>query len=183
MSLGRTLVLNAASQPVEVCEAEEAIWDVMNKTAFVVEGTGKFCHSPTTEVEIPSVIQQYLWHAPKTPSGRPRSLPLTPRNVCARDRWKCAYEGNTWISGGHEIPSRCTSKATTIDHIVPRSKGGENVWESVAASCRSCNHFKGNRSLADLGWTLNIKPWRPTGALARVLVHSSGHEGWQKYLR
>lgn len=183
MSLGQTLVLNAAHQAVETCPAEDAIWDVMKGSAFVVEGTGRFCHSQNLDVEIPSVIQQYIYHAPKS-VGRERSLPLTPRNVCARDRWLCAYRGNVWLDrNGDEIPSRCTERATTIDHVVPRSRGGENLWESVVGACRPCNHFKGSRTLEEMGWESKNPSWRPTGALARVLVRSGGHENWLKYLK
>lgn len=172
MGLGRTLVLNAAAQPVEVTTVEEALWDIMNGSAYMVEGTGDFCHSPTTEIEIPSVIQQYRYHYPKGADGKPRSLPLTPRNVASRDRWICAYQ----------IEGVCSGRATTRDHVIPTSKGGENTWENVVACCAPCNRKKGNKSLADLGWELKTKPWRPVGALARVLVHANREE-WFKYLK
>ena len=171
MSLGRCLVLNAASQAVEVSSVEECLWDIMSGRAFMVEGTGEFCHSPSYEIEIPSVIQQYIYHAPKNATGKPRSLPLTPRNVCSRDRYVCAYQ----------IEDLCQGKATTIDHIVPTSRGGENTWENVVAACRACNAKKGSKSLSDLGWELKTKPWRPTGALARVLVHAN-NPSWYKWL-
>lgn len=182
MSLGRCLVLNAASQAVSVESVEECLWDIMKGSAFMVEGTGEFCHSPSYEIEIPSVIQQYIYHAPKNATGKPRSLPLTPRNVCARDRYICGYQ----------IEGLCQGRATTIDHIVPTSRwaelapagipdSGPNVWENVVAACRSCNARKGQRTIEELGWTLHTTPWRPSGAMARVLVHSNNPE-WYKYL-
>src|ERR1035437_6463289 len=171
MSLGRCLVLNAAFQPVEVCDCEDAIWDIMKGTAELVESAGELCHSQNLDVEIPSVIRQIKWHKPKSPTGKPRSLPLTPRNVCARDRHVCAYQ----------IEGVCTGRATTRDHIIPTSNGGPNTWENVVATCRACNHKKGNKSLDELGWELKTKPWRPQGALARVLMHAN-QDTWMKYL-
>src|ERR1017187_1827064 len=170
VGLGRTLVLVADGIAREICSAEEAIWDLMQNRAFQREGTGEFCHSPSYEIEIPSVIQQFKYHKPKN-SGRPRSLPLTPRNVCARDRWICAYQ----------IEGVCAGRATTIDHVVPRSRGGSNDWENVVAACRPCNGKKGKHLLSEIGWESKIPPWRPTGAIARVLVHATRDE-WIKYL-
>lgn len=171
MGLGRTLVLNAAFEPVEVCEAEEAIWDIMQNKAELIESTGQICHSQSLDVEVPSVIRQIRYHRPKNANSKPRSLALSPRNVCARDRWVCAYQR----------PEVCKGRATTIDHVIPRSKGGENTWENVVAACAPCNHRKGNKSLAELGWEMKTTPWRPIGALARVLVHANRPE-WFKYL-
>ena len=171
MSLGRCLVLNAAFQPVEVCDVEESIWDIMVGRCELIEGTGEFCHSQNLDVEIPSVIRQIKWHKPKSPTGKPRSLPLTPRNVTSRDHFVCGYQ----------IEGVCTGRATTIDHIIPRSRGGPHTWENVIASCKACNHRKGNKTLDELGWTLLAQPWRPTGALARLLVHANRPE-WFKYL-
>lgn len=185
MSLGRTLVLNAAFQPVEVCFCEEAIWDLMKGTAEQVEGTGTFCHSQNLDVEIPSVIRQLRYHKPKK-SGSPKSLPLTPRNVCARDRWICGYQ----------IEGLCTGRATTRDHVHPTSKGGPDTWENMVASCKRCNHRKGSKLLRfcpcdacggaenvdGLDWELKIMPWRPVGPLARVLVQSNRPE-WMKYFQ
>jgi len=168
-----------SGQPVEVCSAEDAIWDIMQGKAVMLEGTGKMCRSPSMEVEIPSVIQQTRYHKPKHAHGtRPRSLPLTPRNVCARDRHICAYQR----------PGLCQGRATTVDHVIPKAQGGPNTWENVVAACRACNHKKGNRTPAEMGWEINgrvwspeMQQWRPTGALARVLVHAN-QDNWTKYL-
>ena len=170
MSLGRVLLLNADGQPHEVCDGTDAVWDILVGRCIQIRGTGTYCHSPSTEVEIPSVMMLVRYVNP--PKGsRKRSIPLTPRNVCARDRYQCAYQ----------IEGVCSGKATTIDHIHPTSRGGKHVWENVVASCRECNHKKGNKTLEELGWTLKFKPWRPTGAIARVLMHASNTE-WDEFL-
>ena len=159
--LGRTLCLNADYRPHKIYDVEDAVWDVMIGKAEQVEGTGKFVHSPSVTVEIPSVVRLYKYV--KQPKGtKPRSIPLTPRNVCARDRYRCAYQR----------PDICLGKATTIDHVRPKAQGGPDDWDNVVAACRKCNHKKGSKTLAELGWELHNKPWRPEGAVARVLLHA-----------
>ena len=64
-------------------------------------------------------------------------VPLTRKGVLARDGHRCVY---------------CGAAATSLDHVVPRSRGGPHVWENVVAACSRCNHAKADRSVADLGW-------------------------------
>jgi hypothetical protein len=57
----------------------------------------------------------------------------------------------------------CGSAAETIDHVVPRSKGGTHTWDNVVAACAPCNHRKSDRMLAELGWRLPRPPRAPSG--------------------
>jgi 5-methylcytosine-specific restriction endonuclease McrA len=75
-------------------------------------------------------------------------VPLTRRAVMRRDEYRCVY---------------CNSKAETIDHVVPRSRGGQHVWENVVASCKLHNTRKSNHLLSELGWTLPFTPAVPRG--------------------
>ena len=74
-------------------------------------------------------------------------VPLTRRAVFARDGGRCVY---------------CGVPATSIDHVVPRSRGGRHEWDNVVSACRRCNHVKADRTVADLGWRLH-PPQEPTG--------------------
>src|SRR3989475_13141208 len=71
-----------------------------------------------------------------------------------RDNYKCPY---------------CGRKAETIDHVIPRSRGGQHAWENCVASCTICNHRKADRLLEELGWTLAVSPVGPRGAHWRVV--------------
>jgi 5-methylcytosine-specific restriction endonuclease McrA len=85
-----------------------------------------------------------------------------------RDRFRCAY---------------CGGKADTVDHVVPRSRGGDHTCENCVAACSTCNHRKADRLLAELGWTLRSVPTPPKGRHWRLL--SSVKEldpAWERYL-
>lgn len=166
---GRVLRLAADYTPNKVYSVEDAIGDIVSGRVEIVEGTGEFCHSPSTTVEIPSVVRLYQMNSRSKRSNK-KSIPVTPRNVCARDRHICAYQR----------PKICKGRATTIDHVQPSSKGGPNEWENVVAACTACNHRKGDRTLKELGWELLTKPWRPQGAVGRVLMHAH-NPSWDKW--
>jgi 5-methylcytosine-specific restriction endonuclease McrA len=168
-TLGHTLALNADGTALKVVTAERAICEVMANKAFQVEKSGSIARSQHVTVDIPLVIQYLKF---QRPSKKSRSLALTPRNVCARDRWECAYQR----------PDVCLGKATTIDHIQPKSKGGPNTWENVVAACKRCNQLKGSKTLDELGWEIHTKPWRPIGTAARVLAKSHDSR-WDSYIR
>ncbi len=85
-----------------------------------------------------------------------------------RDRFRCAY---------------CGSKADTVDHVVPRSRGGDHTWENCVAACSTCNHRKADRLLGELGWTLRSTPARPKGQHWRLLSTVKELDpAWMRYL-
>ena len=96
-----------------------------------------------------------------------RSVMLTTRNVLARDKYECAYCGQT---------------ADTVDHIHPKALGGRHTWENAVSACRICNARKGNKTLKTLGWTLRFEPTRPTGVAAHLLSMNP-REDWFPYLQ
>jgi len=86
-----------------------------------------------------------------------------------RDNYKCAY---------------CGRHAETIDHVLPRSRGGQHTWENCVASCQMCNHRKADRLLEELGWVLLNKPVVPRGAHWRLIgAQFDGDPAWEAYLR
>lgn len=78
---------------------------------------------------------------------------ISKRGVLVRDERKCAY---------------CKAHADTIDHIIPRSRGGLNTWENLVACCFKCNNKKDNRTPKEAGMTLLIQPHVPTRAELRA---------------
>ena len=94
-------------------------------------------------------------------------VPLTRRAVFARDGGRCVY---------------CGAAATSLDHVVPRSRGGPHTWDNVVASCARCNHTKADRAIGELGWRLRTAPRAPSGTAWRVLGFRTPDPRWQAYL-
>lgn len=157
------LVLNATYEPLSVVPARRAACLVLADKADVVEDDGTLLHSASLTVPNPLVIR--LRYVVKVPYHRRTAL--SRRAVFARDDSRCQY------CGGH---------ADSIDHIMPRSRGGEHVWENVAAACRPCNLSKRDRTPEEAGMRL-ARPARAPRELAWVTVAVSRvPEAWKPYL-
>jgi 5-methylcytosine-specific restriction endonuclease McrA len=141
--MGRALVLNGSHQPLAVVTARRAVVLVLKEKAEVVVSNGLVFHAETFQMEAPSVVR--LRYFVKVPFRA--QAPLTRRAVFARDDWKCQY---------------CASPAENLDHVMPRSKGGEHSWENVVAACRRCNSKKENRMAEDAGLRLARRPFAPS---------------------
>jgi 5-methylcytosine-specific restriction endonuclease McrA len=140
--MGRALVLNASHQPLAVVTARRAVVLVLKDKAEVVVSNGMIFRSERYEIEAPSVLRlRYFVRVPFRAQA-----PLTRRAVFARDAWSCQY---------------CGAAAENLDHIVPRSRGGEHSWENVVAACRRCNSKKENRRPEDAGLRLLLRPFAP----------------------
>ena len=87
----------------------------------------------------------------------------------ARDGWKCVYCGTE----GNRL---------TLDHVIPRSRGGTSVWENVVTSCAPCNHRKGDRLLGETSMTLRSPPRPPTPVLFIRLATEHVPDVWRRYL-
>jgi 5-methylcytosine-specific restriction endonuclease McrA len=94
---------------------------------------------------------------------------ISRRVLFARDDWQCVY---------------CGSESTrlTLDHVVPRSRGGSSVWENVVTSCAPCNHRKGDRLLEETNMKLRKTPKPPTPVLFIRLTTEQIPEIWRRYL-
>jgi 5-methylcytosine-specific restriction endonuclease McrA len=102
------------------------------------------------EVRSPSLILQVPEQIRLT-IGNPERLwklpPVNRREVLRRDHHACQYCGN--------------AKKLTLDHVIPRSKGGQHTWDNVVAACETCNSVKGDRLPQEAGMTPRIKPKAP----------------------
>jgi 5-methylcytosine-specific restriction endonuclease McrA len=159
--MGRALVLNATDLPLAVVSARRAVVLVLKEKAEVVRSNGSVFHSEYLEIEAPSVVR--LRRFVRVPY-RPRA-PLTRRAVFARDDWACQY---------------CGATAENLDHVIPRSRGGEHVWENVVAACRRCNAKKETHLLAAVGVSLARRPFAPSDGFRLSLGRPE--PGWELYL-
>jgi 5-methylcytosine-specific restriction endonuclease McrA len=160
---GGSLVLNATYEPLCVVTLRRAVVLVLAEKAVVVECGGDVMRSARTTIQVPSVVK--LSHYVRVPYRR--EVPMTRRAVLDRDRHRCGY---------------CGSRADTIDHVRPRSRGGQHVWTNVVAACARCNHRKGDRLLAELGWRLAVLPAQPPATVAVVMGWAKREPSWQRYL-
>ena len=126
---GRVLVLNASYEPINVCTVRRATVLVLKARAEMLEQGEGALHSERLELDRPCVIR--LVRYVRIPRDVHRRK-ITRKAVLARDAYTCQY-------CGHE------ASGLTVDHVIPRSRGGESVWENIVASCAPCNRKKGNR--------------------------------------
>lgn len=149
----RVLLLNASFEPLAVVTAKRAIVLMLAGKAECVQTAleGAAFHSENLTLPWPSVMR--LSRYVRVPYRR--AVPMTRAGVLRRDLRRCAY---------------CMRKADTIDHVVPRSRGGGHTWENCVAACRTCNSKKADRLLEELGWTLKTHPRPPGRAAGGVLV-------------
>ena len=128
--MARVLVLNATYEPINVCTLRRAAVLLLKEKAELLEHRdGAALHSEHMTLERPDVIR--LVNYVRIPREAHRRK-ITRRAVLARDSWTCQYCGST-------------KSGLTVDHVIPRSRGGDSVWENIVAACATCNRRKGNR--------------------------------------
>ncbi|MGI8484570.1 MAG: HNH endonuclease [Thermomicrobiales bacterium] len=161
------LVLNQNYEPLNVCNIRRALVMVIDGKAEVLEANPHGITSPTAVFIAPSVIRlMYLIRRP-----RPR-VKLTRREIFIRDGFTCQYCGRQ----GHEL---------TIDHVIPRSRGGRHAWDNVVSACRTCNHRKGGKSVAEARMLLNKQPHEPRAGMYYTIerrLDTSIQDTWHKFL-
>jgi 5-methylcytosine-specific restriction endonuclease McrA len=161
------LVLNQNYEPLNICTLRRAVVLVLDGKAEVLESYGTFFSSPTTVLPSPSVVRLVY------PIRRPRPrVKLTRKEIFIRDNYTCQYCGRTNIE-------------LTIDHVIPRSRGGGHSWDNLVAACKVCNHRKGGKSPTEARMHLKHEPREPSpGAYYAIERSLAGdlHEGWMPFL-
>lgn len=158
----RVLLLNASYEPIKTISARKAIEMLVAETADVVTETNHVIHSPSTRMIIPSIIalKQYVRIPYKS------SLHVNRTNILKRDSHTCAY---------------CGGFGDTMDHIHPKSKGGQHEWLNIVTSCETCNRKKGDKLLKDIGWSLRYQPTVPQSK-HWMIYGLSPEPDWEPYL-
>ncbi|NYI08373.1 HNH endonuclease [Allostreptomyces psammosilenae] len=158
------LVLNASHEPLGVVSMRRALVLVLTQKAVCLEESGAVVRGATHTLPVPSVVR--LTRFVRIPYRGP--VPLTRRALFARDHGRCVY---------------CGAVATSVDHVVPRSRGGTHTWDNVVAACRSCNHLKADRPITELGWRIRPAPAPPHGLAWRIIGTGHRDPRWLPYLR
>ena len=161
--MSRALVLNASYEPLCVVATKRALMLVLDEKAELVESTGGLVRSERHAFDEPSVVR--LVYYVKVPYQA--RVALNRRAVFARDGHRCQY---------------CGAAAENIDHVVPRSKGGQHTWDNVVAACRPCNTRKEDRYLHETPFTLRRPPAVPRERLWVLVAVGSVRPDWEPYL-
>ncbi|MEN3041095.1 MAG: HNH endonuclease [Bacteroidia bacterium] len=158
------LVLNYDYQPIHITTWRRAIVLVLKQKAEIIEARPDRClRTVRAEYAYPSIIR--LMRYVPVPH---KHIPLTRQNIFRRDGYRCAYCG--------------TSHHLTIDHVIPRSQGGESTWENLVTACEPCNRRKGNRTPQQAGMPLLIRPRRPHHLLFWLRGAEEIDTSWRPYL-
>jgi len=158
----RVLVLNASYEPLNLVNVKRAAVLVLKDKAEIIEKRGDYLHSEHMSMPFPTVIR--LVYYVKIPY---RSVSLSRRAVFLRDGHICQY---------------CGAKAESIDHVVPRSRGGQHTWDNVVAACRHCNAKKMNRLPSEAGLKIMRKPAPLPDHMWILSLATDIHPTWEPYL-
>lgn len=159
------LLLNATYEPLSICHARRALTLVVKGVALIEEHTGHEVHAG---ILMPSVVR--LKDFRRVPH---RVQVLTRRNLLTRDRHQCQYCREIF-----------TPLELTLDHVMPRSRGGLSTWENLVAACKACNREKSNRTPEEAHMPLLRRPRPVTLHTSRGILRSYGADesAWRKYL-
>ena len=163
--MSHVLVLNASYEPLNVTSVRRAHVLVFKGKAEVLEELDQPLRSATDTYPWPHVIR--LVRYVRVPRAVQRKI--SRRALFARDGWRCVYCGTT-------------NGRLTLDHVVPRSRGGDSVWENVVTSCGPCNLRKGDRLLEEASMSLPRPPRAPAPVLFIRLATQRVPDSWRQYL-
>ena len=162
------LVLNATFEPINITAVRRALVLLLKGVAQAEELNHAEIHSASNAVRVPSVIRLLAYrHIPQ------QTRALSRKNILLRDRNTCQFCGKVFPASD-----------LTLDHVVPRSRGGRSSWENLVACCYQCNNSKGDRSPEEAGLQLVRRPRPFTLHTSRQLMRLIGNkdEKWRKYL-
>ena len=162
---GRVLVLNATFEPINVCTVRRAAVLILKEKAEVIEHGRWELHAESLTLPRPIVIRLITYVRVPRDTHRRK---ITRRAVFARDGWACQY---------------CGSRSNlTVDHVVPRSKGGVSSWDNIVASCAPCNRRKGNALPRQAGMRLLKQPRTPNPHVFIQVASPTIPAAWRQYL-
>ena len=161
------LVLNQSYEALNICRVRRAVVLLYQNKAEMLENGSGFIHSANLEFPVPSVIR-LAFMVKRLPRFERK---LTRFEVFKRDRYTCQYCGRE-------------TRQLTLDHVIPRYRGGQHTWENVVSACVRCNRRKAGRTPLEAGMRLIRQPTRPRGnGLFYIPAHyPQARSEWQKYL-
>ncbi len=165
---GRVLVLNSTYEPINVCTTRRAIVLILKGIARTEEPGEGAIHSARTAIPVPSVIRltEYV-HIPFERKS------LSRKNILLRDHNTCQYCGRVFAPA-----------ELTLDHVIPRSRGGHSNWDNLVTCCKRCNNRKGNALPEEVGMRLIKRPQAFSLHVNRQIMRYLGRSDavWRKYL-
>jgi 5-methylcytosine-specific restriction endonuclease McrA len=165
-SNGRVLVLNASYEAINVCTVRRAAVLILKDRAEMLERGERSLHAETFEMPRPTVIRLTTYvRVPRDAHSRK----ITRRAIFARDQWECQYCGTS-------------HPQLTVDHVIPRSKGGPSSWDNVVTCCAPCNRRKGDRLPKHANMHPRSKPAPPSSTIFVHVAVPKVPEVWQQYL-
>jgi 5-methylcytosine-specific restriction endonuclease McrA len=159
----QVLVLNAGYEPLSLISVRRAIVLLLREKAELIEATQQMLNSANHVIPVPLVIR--LVHYVKLPHRR---VPATRAAVMLRDAFTCQYCA--------EAPGR---NYLTVDHVIPRSRGGKHGWENLVTACKRCNQKKGSSTPDEAMMTLVRKPFEPSYVALVLLSNPTAAERWE----
>ena len=163
------LLLNASNEPLEVITAQKAFCLMLTEKVFGVSDGCTILRSIDNQFAVPVVVRlkRYV-NVPRLQSHWNR------RGVLKRDGFKCIYCGD-------KCNSNMPKKNPTIDHIIPKSKGGKNSWVNTACACMACNTRKGDRTPEQAGMRLLWEPKTPR--VGYIIASGNVPDDWKVYIQ
>tara|TARA_B110000014_G_scaffold159329_1_gene112162 strand:- start:162 stop:719 length:558 start_codon:yes stop_codon:yes gene_type:complete len=137
------LVLNGNFLPLNVTKVRRSIVLIINGKAELIEPKDKIIHTSSDSFEMPSIIRLFAYIKPFN-----RVIKMTRSELFTRDQQRCQYCG-------------LVTQDLTLDHVLPRSRGGRYIWENIVSACIKCNHKKAGRTPKEASMQLLTKPSSP----------------------
>ena len=161
---GNVLILNQDYQPISVINVKKSLMLLFLEKAEMLHDKPSWkVRTVSASYDYPSVIR--LRRYARIPY---KNIVLSRKNILKRDRNTCQY------CGKHE--------KLTIDHVIPKSRGGKDAWENLVTACTTCNHIKGSRTPREAGMKLTRKPYKPNHIIFLRDFCGSIDEDWKPYL-
>jgi len=163
---GRVLVLNASYEPINVCTVRRATVLLLKERAEIIERSDWSLHAESVTIPSPIVIRLTTYvRIPRNAHSRK----ITRRAIFARDRWACQYCGRERVS-------------LTLDHVIPRCKGGASSWDNIVTCCAPCNRRKGDRLPKQADMHPRHRPRAPSPTIFVHVATPTIPPAWRQYL-
>ena len=162
----KALKLDSAYRPLEVIDAIEALVMCIVGKALALETYEQKISSPSKSFDLPAVIVLKT-----VVKFRLTTVACNRTNIIWRDNNQCQYCANHF-----------SDDKLTMDHVMPKSRGGNNTWENLVAACMKCNQKKGSRTSKESGMHPLRKPVKPKANILRTISKSQINDVWKEYL-
>ncbi|HHG85573.1 MAG TPA: HNH endonuclease [Bacteroidetes bacterium] len=160
----KVLVLNQDYQAISICTPQRAfILVFLNKAEMVCDLKAKVLRSVESNFKYPSIIRLHRFISLPF-----KKVALSRTNIFKRDGYQCVYCG--------------TRENLSLDHVIPRSKGGRDSWHNLVTACQKCNTEKGDRTPEQADLQMLCKPFRPSFIMYLREFNGKVQDDWKPYL-